>query len=310
MKLFRYHLLDLRKQLILLILIIFMPILAILLFTGYRQYQHALENIETTANHLIRVFVEEQLNIVNQTHLFLSVISHVPAVRNLDLAECNQFLKKIHQDNSRYSTIVTASGEGVIDCCAIPLKQSIDVKDRAWFQRATESREFVVDHFIISRSTQKASLPFALPILNAENQLMAVVGAAYDLEHYQTIFKKIPLPHDSVVIIADKDGVVIHESYLKEKCFGKSVFQCRGLEIPKSSKGRFTFNDSDNIERIYWFERLSVGQESNEILILVGVSKQEIYLSAKRMLKTNIFLITILASLCFAMAWFFGKKLF
>lgn len=309
MKRFRYDSLGLRKQLMLLIFIIFMPILALLLFTGYEQHQHALAEIEKTSNQLIRVFVEEQLNIVNQTRHFLGVIAHVPAVRNLDLAECNPFLKSIHQENPQYSTIVAASSEGVIDCSAIPLKQSIDVKDRSWFQRITESREFVIDHFIISRSAQKASLPFAFPILNSEKKLMAVVGAAYDLENYQRIFKKIPLPRNSVILVMDKNEVVIHQSVSKEQCFGKHLFQCKGFGIPEYKKGSFNFKDSDGMERIYWFERLSVGQESNEIIILVGVSKQEIYSSAKHVLITNVSLMMVLASLCLGMAWFFGKKI-
>jgi PAS domain S-box-containing protein len=309
MKRFRYDSLGLRKQLILLIFIIFMPILALLLFTGYKQHQHALAEIEKTSNQLIRVFVEEQLNIVNQTRHFLGVLAHVPAVRNLDLAECNPFLKSIHQENPQYSTIVVASSEGVIDCSAIPLKQPIDVKDRSWFQRITESREFVIDHFIISRSAQKASLPFAFPVLNSEKKLMVAVGAAYDLEHYQEIFKKILLPRDSVILVMDKNEVVIHESVSKEQCFGKHLLECKYFGIPDYRKGSFDFKDTNGMERIYWFERLSVGQESNEIIILVGVSKQEIYLSAKHVLITNVSLMIVLASLCLGMAWFFGKKI-
>lgn len=309
MKRFRYDALGLRKQLILLIFIIFIPVLALLLFTGHKQHQRALAEIEKTSNQLIRVFVEEQLNIVNQTRHLLGVLAHVPAVRNLDLAECNPFLKNIHQENPQYSTIIAASSEGVIDCSAIPLKQSIDVKDRSWFQRITESREFVIDHFIISRSAQKASLPFAFPVLNSEKKLMVAVGAAYDLEHYQKIFKKIPLPRDSVILVMDKNEVILHESVSKEQCFGKRLFQCKGFGIPEYRKGSFNFKDTDGIERIYWFERLSVGQESNEIIILVGVSKQEIYLSTKHVLIANISLMTVLASLCLGMAWFFSKKI-
>jgi diguanylate cyclase (GGDEF)-like protein/PAS domain S-box-containing protein len=309
MKLFRYHLLNLRKQLILLILMIFIPVLAILLFTGYKQHQDALEDIETKANQLIRIFIEEQLNIVNQTRHFLSIIAHVPAVRNLDLAECNQFLKEVHQDNPQYSTIVAANSEGMIDCCAIPLKQPINVKDRAWFQRVTESHDLVIDHFIISRSSQKASLPFAFPILDSDKKLMVAVGAAYDLEYYQTIFNKIPLPRNSVILVTDKNGMVLHPSSSNDPCFGKYLSECRGVAIPESNKGRFIFTDFDGVERIYWFERLAVGQASNEITLLVGISKQEIYSSARRMLIINISLIAVIASLCLGMAWFFGKRI-
>ncbi len=308
MKLFRYHSLELRKQLILFLLVVFIPVLAILLFTGYRQHQHTLRDIEDNANQLIRLFVEEQLHIINQTNQLLNVISHVPAVRDLDLPSCNAFLRMVHKENPQYSTIVVANREGIIECCAIPLKQPIDVKDRTWFQRVSENKEFVIDNFLISRSAKKASLPFAFPVLDDENQLIAAVGAAYDLVNYRDIFSRISLPDASVIFVADRDNVLLYQSNDGDEHIGKILKESRGFEIPGTNKGKFVVNDFDGVKRVYWFERVCVGNETNQVTIAIGVSEQAIYSEPKRMLTINLSLLTVLASLSFVIAWFFGKK--
>ena len=308
MKRFPNYSLGLRKQLFALLLLIFIPILALLLFTGYRQHQTMLKEIEANTNRLTRLFIEEQLDIIRQTRQLLTTLSHVPAVRDLDLAPCNAFLKNIHRDNSQYSTIVVANEQGIIDCCAIPLKQSINVNDRGWFQRIAQDKSFVIDNFLISRSAQKASLPFAFPILDGDNQLIAAVGAAYDLKNYTAIFDKISLPIGSVILIVDNMNDILYQSISRDECIGKSLRQCRGFDLPESEKGNLVVDDSDGVKRVYWFERLSVGEASNRISIVIGVPERAIYSEARRMLAMNLSLWTVLASLCFASAWFYGKK--
>jgi PAS domain S-box-containing protein len=303
-----FYSLELRKQLIILLLIIFIPFLAILLFTGYRQHRHTLMDIEGDANQAIRLFTDAQLNIINQTRGLLSVIAHVSAVRDLDLAPCNAFLQEIHQENPQYSTIVAANSRGIIDCCAVPLKKPIDVTDRGWFQRVTESKKFVIGDFIISRSAHKASLPFAMPVLDHENNLVAAVGAAYDLANYGTIFEGIVLPADSVIFVTDSHGVLLYGSVAKGEDIGKTLSEWRGFDVPEAKKGHFVVDDSDGVKRIYWFEKLSVGAESNQLSILIGVSEKAMYSQPMHMLAGNLSLLAVLASLCFALAWFFGKK--
>lgn len=187
--------LELRKQLLILVTLIIIPVLGILLYTGFRQYQDTMMDIENDARRLIKLFIDEQVAITNQTKQFLKVLSHVPSVRNLDIKECNRILQAIHKDNPQYSTIVVANDDGLIDCCAIPLKNTINVTDRSWFKRINESHEFVVDNFVISRSAKKASQPFAYPLLSSDGErLVGAVGAAFNLAYYKTIFDTILLP--------------------------------------------------------------------------------------------------------------------
>lgn len=309
MKLYHLSSWELRKQLLVLIVLIFIPLLVTLLFTGYKQHQLTLQETENSVKRLISLFVKEQLSIISQTRQFLNVLSHVPAVRNLDFKRCNAFLKTIHQENPQYSTIVAANSEGIIDCCAIPLKKSINVADRSWFKRIKESKKFIIDNFLISRSAKKASLPFAYPVSDSDGNLKVAVGAAFDLKHYENLFKKISLPKDSVIIITDSEGKLLYQSFSQEKYLGKSIVEAKGFDIPKIGKGSFEVTETNGNDRIYWFEWLWVGQKNNEICLMVGISKRIMFANIKKALVMNITVLTLVALFFLTLAWFSGKKL-
>ncbi|WP_161626810.1 PAS domain S-box protein [Desulfospira joergensenii] len=284
------------------------------MYTGFKQYQYTIQDTEDNVGQLRKLFYDEQLKIVKQTNQFLRILSKVPSVKGLELSECNEFLQAIHRENPQYSTLVVANGEGMINCCAIPLKKPINVADRSWFRRISKSREFVIDNFLISRSSKKASLPFAYPILSSDGKtLVAAVGAAFNLEYYRNVFESVPLPRDSVILVTDRTGNLLykslsHQASGNQDCLGEKLEQCRGFKLPDTRKGKLEVRDADGKDRIYWFERLSVGQETNEICLLIGISKQALFSGVKQMLLINIAMLCVVAFSSFIIAWFFGGK--
>ena len=300
---------KLRSQLLILIITIFIPVSGILFFTGYKEYEKTIREIKNNAHQLISLFSYEQLQIVAQTQQFLKILSNVPLIRDFDLTECNSFLQTIHTENTQYSTIVVTNNKGIVECCAIPLKKSINLSDRSWFRRISKNKEFIIGNFIISRSAKKASLPFAYPILNSEGNFLGVVGAAYDLSCYDEIFKKLPLPRDSIIILTDRNGKILFQSNGDPKCIGKPINDCRGFNIPDKTHGDFDVNDTDRIKRTYHFKRLFVGQPSNELCLLVGFSKRVIFAEAKSQLITNIAILCVIAISSLLMVWLIGRRL-
>ncbi|MBF0302095.1 MAG: hypothetical protein HQK73_03575 [Desulfamplus sp.] len=300
----------LRTLLFVLIVIIFIPISMLLIFQGYQDREQSLTEIKNQAEQLTEFFIDEQEHIIEHSQHLLEIIAQIPAVRNYDIEECNSFLKTIHKSHLQYSTIVAANREGIINCCAIPLKKSINVSDRNWFKRVRETGKFVIDEFIISRSANKASLPFAYPILDDKGNFQMAVGAAFDLSYYNQIFKKIPLPPESVVIITDKEENILHlySDSTTEQWLGQPLAKVRGFSVPSDTKGSFTVEDIGKNERIYFFEHLSVGHPNNEICLFVGFSKKIIFYKADELMSINIFVLSITGLLSLSLGWYFGEK--
>ena len=301
--------LDLRKQLLILVGLIFLPILGILLYTGFHAYKDARTQTEKGVRQLIQRFSHAQLDIIDQTRHFLKLISQVPDVKAMDIPACNAFLQRIHINHPQYTTIVLADKSGLIECCAIPLKNPIHVADRDWFRRISQKKAFIVDKFLISRSSQKASLPFAYPILDTEGGLKAAVGAAFDLTWYKNIFDAALLPEDSIILITDRNGTLLYQSPEDKAGIGKALSTCRGFDLPRANQGSLRVNDMDGTTREYWFERLSVGQASNQLCLLIGIPEQAMLSGAKKALIFNLSLLGMVAATSLAIAWFFGNQL-
>ena len=301
--------LDLRKQLLLLVALIFLPILGILLYTGFHAYENARSQTERDVRHLIQRFSHAQVDIIDQTRQLLELLSQVPDVTSMDLPACNAFLEKIHSNHTEYTTIVVADKAGVIECCAIPLEKPIHVADRGWFKRISQKKEFIIDNFLISRSSQKASLPFAYPILETDGTLRAAVGAAFDLAWYKKIFDAALLPKGSVILITDGNGTLLYQFPEDKTSLGKTVSGCRGFNFPGTRRGSLRVDDIDGTDREYWFERISVGQESNQLCLLIGIPEQAMLSGARKALVFNLTLLGMVATTSMAIAWFFGNHL-
>ncbi|MBF0377636.1 MAG: PAS domain-containing protein [Desulfamplus sp.] len=304
---------KLRTHLLILVVIIFIPILLLLILRGYDDRKQSLEKIKEQSEQMFKLFVDEQVSMIENTRQLLDVLSHIPAVQNLELSECNSILTTVKNHSLKYSTLVAADKNGIINCCAVPIKEPIDVKDRSWFKRIVQTREFVVGDFLISRSAHKASLPFAYPILDDSGNLKVAVGAAFDLSYYSHVFNRVILPPESVIIITDKKKDILYISGLSKEIktselLGQPLAEIRGFKVPAQSKGNFTVTDSDNIERIYWFEHLSVGQTSNNICLFVGFSKKVIFNEADKFMFRNISLLALFAVLSFGFAYFFCER--
>ncbi len=91
--------LSLKRFLFILIVLIFLPILAAMLVTGFRQYQQVQQDFEIDTGRIIDAFMKEQVNISARTQQLLMILSHVPAVNDLDIPQCNPPLQNTHKEN-------------------------------------------------------------------------------------------------------------------------------------------------------------------------------------------------------------------
>ena len=299
------------KQLVFtLIALIFLPILAAILVTGFRQYQQTLQYFENDVVRVIEAFMKEQVNISTRTQQLFTILSHVPAVKYLDIPLCNSILQNIHKETPQYSTIVVSNGDGLIDCCAIPLKKTINVTDRSWFKRIKNERAFIIDNYLISRSSKKASLPFAYPIFDENGNLKAAIGAAYNLAYYNELFEKIDIPEVYQIILTDRKGIILYQSTTDNQCLGKSLKDCYGFNVPHSGSQQKTFEvtDAEGIDQVYMFDWLQVGRDNNEICFLVGVPRKRMVSDVLTTLFVNLSLLAFIGFSSLLIAWFASKK--
>jgi len=97
-------------------------------------------------------------------------------------------------------------GRGDIFCSGLPMTVPVNAADRAWFQRAVQSRAFAIGDYQIGRITHKATVNFGYPLLNQAGKLQGVVFAALDLAWINQLATQAQLPEGSTFSLIDRNG--------------------------------------------------------------------------------------------------------
>src|SRR5262245_32000573 len=185
---------SLRLRLWLLVLLAFMPALGLMFYTAAEQRQHAVQEVKDQALRMVQIVSSDQERRIDGTRYLLMALAHVPDVRDGDAAECQSFLAALLKDNPLYTIFTLADLRGDLICSAVPLNKPVHVADRSYFLSAIETRNFGIGEFQIGRVTEKSTISFGYPVLDADGRVQAVVGAAMDLVWLNQLMAGAELP--------------------------------------------------------------------------------------------------------------------
>ncbi|SHO50011.1 ATP-binding protein [Desulfopila aestuarii] len=300
---------SIRRQLLFLFSIIMLPVLVHLWYAGYAQRQQALNYAELQVDSSMRIFSDRQQLLVEKTRNLLAVLSRMPDVANGTDSNCSATLAAMHGSYPEYSTMVVANLDGIINCCSLPLPKPLNVKDRQWYQRALSTRQFVVGNFIISRSSGKASLPFAYPVFNKDGSLHAILGAALDLSNYDRFFQDSPLPQSSQILITDRNGTILYTAGLGSEPSGKNIASVQFLPPFDESADNSIITRLRHGEYFYWRRNITLENEPNAISLVVGIPQNTLFSESNTKQAIHFFALSALLILMAGFAWYYGSRL-
>ncbi len=102
-------------------------------------------------------------------------------------------------------------------------KGPVNIADRFFFQKAVETRNFVVGEPVLGRISQKYSLNLSYPILDDTGQLQGVLTAGVDLSWLGNLLAKSGLPPSTAVVLTDATGKVLFRYPEPLKYIGKMI---------------------------------------------------------------------------------------
>ncbi len=204
------HRSSLRFALLCLVALAIVPAFILLGYTAFELHYRAGQEALRDARQLSQSLAREQDRIFREARELSLVLSSVPVVADpVNQRSCNQFLADVHKTMPRYGNIGIASPKGDIYCSAVPLDKPINVADRAYFQRAVESRQFAVGDYLLGRVTGRPSITVSFPLLNDNGSVRGVIFAAVDLAWLKEALLYAELPAESSVRIIDYAGTVL-----------------------------------------------------------------------------------------------------
>ncbi len=303
---------SIRVRLILLVLLSALPALGIILNTGLQDKRNDVENAKKNILRTVENLARLQDSITVSTKQMLMTIAQYPEVQYGDIAACNRLLKALLRRSLYHGNIIAARLDGMPFAMATGTP-SFSLSDRDYFQKAVATRDFVVGDYVVARSNNIPSLPFAFPIINDRDQLRGMVVAIMRLNKYQDLLDHMGFPEGSIVGIEDRNGIRLCRF---PKLNGQAS---EGIGYPLPQKiwhtiagsqqsGIYTEEGEDGIRRIYGFIQLRLKNEDKPYLFIrVGIPEKSALSPANTRLNHDLFLFGIASCLALAAAYFLGN---
>ena len=303
---------SLRVRLLLLMMLAVLPPFVLILYNGFEQRRAATREAEQQAHRLARLVTSSHIRLVETSRQLLTVLSHLPAVRAVDPERCNPLLAELLQQYPLYANLGVTTAEGLIMCSGLPIASPIPAGDRLWFQRAVQTKRFVVGDYQVGRITGKRTVNFSVPVLSPLGKVEAVVFAALDLDWLTRVAVTARLPAGAVLTAVDRSGTIIARYPDPEKWVGTPAADSplvRGM-LAHRGEGTMEAVGLDGVSRLYAFMPMSPTGSDPTAFVSVGIPAELAYAEADRMLRRSLIFLVGAAVLALVGVWVAEEWLF
>ncbi len=286
-------------KLLVIVAVSILPCVSAAVIIGYQHLREAMERDLSEADIIANSIADKHLLLIERARHILRTIEDTEEVRSGRISELNVFLGKLVRKNVGFATILAADKEGRVLAAGVPFTPYV-VGDREYFVETIRRKDFFVGSYIVSRSTGHPSLPFALPVLDAEGEVRLVLIAALKLPDIPAMISMPSLPNGASVEIFDRSGRRLYRFPLpdedEEVRITISDAEREGGEKPRMANLLIP----GNVPEIVKTRGISGGSGSEENLRLVLRYPTASAVSAARgiLLKTLLFIVaSVLVSL-------------
>jgi PAS domain S-box-containing protein len=300
---------SLRSRLILLVILAVIPALAQMIFSSIERKRDAARNVQRDAQRLARLVSASHERLTEGSRQLLMALSRLPEVRRADTEACNALFAELLQQFPPYANIGGIRLNGDVFASALPVREPLNLADRAYFQRAVASRSFAVGDFQIGRITGKPTINFGYPIFDARGDILGVVFVALDLNWLNQFAAEAQLQEGSMLTVFDRAGIVLARFPDPDQWVGKSfadeplVQQIRGL-LTIQPEGAAESVGADGVPRLIAFTRLAGSPRGQEVYVCIGVPTAVAYAEANRVLRRDLTALAAVTVLALVAAWF------
>jgi signal transduction histidine kinase len=305
----RFSLASLRTRLLLLVLLAVIPALGLTLYTNLEERQLRKTQVQEQAMRLSRLVSADHERLIEEARRLLVNLARLRAVRDRNRAACSALFADLLTQQSSYANLAVIDADGYAFCSALPMTGQVYAGDRAYFQRAVETREFAIGEYQIGRVTGKASVNFGYPVLDDAGHIRAVVVAALDLARLNELASQAGLPSGSMLTVIDRKGRILSRYPDEGKWAGKLMPEPLVLNAILAQQGNGTTEapGMDGIARLFSFAPFGGAAQSANAYVSVGIPAAVAFAGANRILARNLAALGLVAGLALAAAWVGGN---
>lgn len=303
---------SINKNLALLVILVVLPALGILFYTGLEQRRHSIERAKREVLLLTRTMADAQKEITSSTKQILATLSLLPEVQAMNSPACGEIFKAVLEKNLNYNNITLTDLNGEV-LAAGKTFSGTNLADRKHFREALARKDFAVGEYIISRTGSPVpAFAFAYPVLDNTGNPKAVLTASIRLASFSRFHDVSNLPDKSFVAVTDHQGLRLFYYPPREKTnpVGKPI-PVKIWEAASKAKEQGTFigAGADGVRRIFAFEPVALAPGSSPYLyVWAGVPEAYILAPVSAVVSRNLLLMSLAAGMSLFIAWIIGRN--
>ncbi len=301
---------TLRARLLLLVMFAVIPALLLIVYTNLEQRQEKIIAVQQNAIHVAQQVSQNQNQLFSTAQQLLIALAQLPEIHQHDVAACKKQLADILQQFSEtYIQFSVFKPNGDLFCSAPVNNKMINIADRDHFKQVIATHKMATSGYVISRLLDKPSVFFSQPVLNNNDEIVALINVGMDLRWVTKLIKDVQLPQDSVLTVFDANGITLARYPEPEKWLGKAVPEQAIVTLLRQTgnEDTTTLDGPDGITRLYGFRPLST--QKTDAYVAVGVPLSLALASANDALLRNLVLLGLVTLFAIIAAWL-GSKYF
>jgi signal transduction histidine kinase len=226
-----------------------LPVLLLMAWMGWLGTEEKVAQERIRAAHLAEILAREQALPFALGKQRLQDLALMRAFADpVDLTACRAMLKRAGVENDYLTVINLYSADGKVLCSSADAP-SPPVADRAWFREAVSARRMVVSDYIVGRTSGKSAVAMALPLLDGQGGVRAVLTLGIDLAWMARALARVPVAEGTNIVVVDGGGTVLApERWVGQSIAGHPVFRRIDGIAEQTS---FEAVGLDGVERIF-----------------------------------------------------------
>jgi len=302
--------LSIRTQLLLITLIVALPAAGIIIYSGMKLRDEAIQEARRETQTLAESIAAEQQGLVIAARQLIIALAQLPEVRKQNTARVQPVLKDILALHAQYSNIFMADRRGLVWATAVPVKPPFIISDRRYFINALASGQLSSGEFIVSRATGRPSFNLAYPQKSERGAISGTICVGFIPDSFKPVLERSKLPPSASYILLDHNGVVMSSAIDPVKYVGKQLDAGIFKRMQEGADADTLAGlDIDGVERIVTYRKLRLpGEESPYMYIRAGIPVAVVLSSANKRLWYNLTVYTSFLVLAFFIASRIGKR--
>ena len=298
---------GLRFRLLLVVVLASIPPVVLTLHIARRDRQLQTAGLRQRSQDIVNLSARKEDEMIAGTRQLLRAVAASSQAQLSHWNDCNDLLRTLFADYPRYANLGVIKPNGDLAASALPLTNTANLADRAYFQRALSSRAFSIGDYQVGRITGKPTVNFAYPVLGPSKQVQAVVFAALDLDwlNGSDYVLQMLLPKGATWTKTDTNGtILVRYPVPKTSLVGKPLSEWPLFKtFLTQTNGVIEAVDAEGIHVFYDFTSTRSTLVSADVISILSIPRKVLFAEPDLVMMRNLTSVAIVAGLILVLGW-------